>query len=279
VKFYKRDPDAALSGMAELTLQERGAYNTIIDLLYSRDGDLRDDDDMLRRCMGCHGNEWRAVKSRLIAKRKIWVEGGFLKAKRVDDVLQEAAEFSETQRKRAGKRWETAGKQPGNAEETPSKRPGKVEKTQTNQTTDDARARMLSTPTPTPIVKRDTSVSPKKATRIPPDWHLSQAELVFAESEGLSEIEAGVEADQFRDYWRGASGQKATKMDWPATWRNWVRNAVKRRPQKRSTGNGKSSHLMRMADDIDQRAEADSQMDHGEGAGDAVSFLPARDFA
>ena len=26
MKFYKRNPDAALAGMAELTLQERGAY-------------------------------------------------------------------------------------------------------------------------------------------------------------------------------------------------------------------------------------------------------------
>ena len=36
LKWYKRDPDAALSGMFELTLEERGAYNTILDLIYSR---------------------------------------------------------------------------------------------------------------------------------------------------------------------------------------------------------------------------------------------------
>lgn len=145
MKFYKRDPDAALSGMAELTLQERGAYNTIIDLLYSRDGDLRDDDDMLRRCMGCHGNEWHAVKSRLIAKRKIWVECGFIKAKRVDDVLREAAEFSEIQRNRAAKRWETAGKHRGNGSEN-------------SKTTNDFNDRAIPltpTPTPTPAHTRE----------------------------------------------------------------------------------------------------------------------------
>lgn len=115
MKFYKRDPSAALAGMAELTLQERGAYNTIIDLLYDRDGDLRDDDDIMRRVLGCHGNEWKAVKLKLLAKGKIWVEDGFWKAKRVDDVLQEAAEFSETQR---GNALESAGKLAGNSPET-----------------------------------------------------------------------------------------------------------------------------------------------------------------
>ena len=38
VKWYKRDPNAALTGMASLTLEERGAYNTILDLIYAHDG-------------------------------------------------------------------------------------------------------------------------------------------------------------------------------------------------------------------------------------------------
>lgn len=114
MKFYKRDPNAALAGMADLTLQERGAYNTILDLLYSRDGILPDDDEMIRRTMGCHGNEWRSVKTKLIDKKKLWIEDGYLKANRVDSVLKEAGNFSETQRIRAGKRWEKEGISPSN---------------------------------------------------------------------------------------------------------------------------------------------------------------------
>jgi len=30
--------------------------------------------------------------------------------------------------------------------------------------------------------------------------------------------------DQFKDYWIAQSGQKGVKLDWFATWRNWVRN-------------------------------------------------------
>ena len=106
MKFYKRDPDRALAGMADLTLQERGAYNTILDALYSRDGVLRADDEMLRRLLGCHGNEYRAVKSKLMGCGKIWIEGGYVKAKGVETTLEEALDVSEKQRKNARKRWE-----------------------------------------------------------------------------------------------------------------------------------------------------------------------------
>jgi len=38
--------------------------------------------------------------------------------------------------------------------------------------------------------------------------------------------------DQFKDYWTSVAGQKGIKLDWFATWRNWVRstNAPKQNP-------------------------------------------------
>ena len=38
--------------------------------------------------------------------------------------------------------------------------------------------------------------------------------------------------DQFKDYWIAQAGQKSVKLDWFATWRNWVRstNAPKQNP-------------------------------------------------
>ena len=38
LKWYKRDPRAALAGMMKLTLEECGAYNKILDLIYLRGG-------------------------------------------------------------------------------------------------------------------------------------------------------------------------------------------------------------------------------------------------
>lgn len=104
--WYKRDPDAALAGMMELTLVERGAYNSIIDLLYSRDGNVPDDDLLVARMIGCHWREWKAVKARLVARGKLRLEGGKITANRVQEALKEAADFSQEQSKRAAKRWQ-----------------------------------------------------------------------------------------------------------------------------------------------------------------------------
>ncbi len=103
VKFYKRDPDRALAGMAELTLKQRGAYNSILDLLYSRDGDLPDDDARIARMISCHWREWKSVKRDLIAAGKIWSEGGKIHARRVQETIKNAASFAQEQRKKASR--------------------------------------------------------------------------------------------------------------------------------------------------------------------------------
>lgn len=36
-----------------------------------------------------------------------------------------------------------------------------------------------------------------------------------------------LEMKAFQDYWNSKAGQNAIKMDWSATWRNWIRNAMK----------------------------------------------------
>lgn len=77
------------------------------------------------------------------------------------------------------------------------------------------------------------SRAPTQGTRIPEDFSLTDERLYCAISKGLSRSEAEEELEKFLDYWRAVPGQKGRKADWDATWRNWVRNAVKfRQPPK-----------------------------------------------
>jgi hypothetical protein len=59
----------------------------------------------------------------------------------------------------------------------------------------------------------------KRATRIPPDF----------EPKPEPEAEAGIDRQKelanFRDYWTAKAGKDAAKLDWQATWRQWVRKA------------------------------------------------------
>lgn len=84
LKWYKRDPDAALSGMMGLSLEERGAYNTVLDLIYTRDGNLPDDDRFVSGWLGVDVRVWRRIKNRLLDLDKLYLEAGFLRNRRAD---------------------------------------------------------------------------------------------------------------------------------------------------------------------------------------------------
>ena len=68
---------------------------------------------------------------------------------------------------------------------------------------------------------------------MPTDWRLPKSWGDWAIAEGVPDQAARAEADRFRDYWLGVSGQKGVKLDWEATWRNWVRKWISDQPQKK----------------------------------------------
>ena len=71
----------------------------------------------------------------------------------------------------------------------------------------------------------------KRGSRLPQDWFLTKAMGDWATQE-RPDLDARQVAEQFKDYWVAQAGQKGVKLDWDATWRNWVRNtkAVKPNP-------------------------------------------------
>ena len=82
----------------------------------------------------------------------------------------------------------------------------------------------------------DTARAPRgqrRASRLPasfvPDWD-------FAAGLGFGSAEAAIEFDKFRDYWTAKAGRNATKLDWAATWRNWMRNAGRPALPPRASG-------------------------------------------
>ena len=71
----------------------------------------------------------------------------------------------------------------------------------------------------------------KRGSRLPQDWFLTKSMGDWATQE-RPELDVRQVAEQFKDYWFAQAGQKGVKLDWDATWRNWVRNtkAVKPNP-------------------------------------------------
>jgi uncharacterized protein YdaU (DUF1376 family) len=91
------------------------------------------------------------------------------------------------------------------------------------------------TPTPTPTPKKNPSGS-GRGSRLPPEWEPGEDGFAFASAQGLANGRAQAEFEKFRDFWAAKAGQGATKADWQAAWRSWVRKAIEMAPTVRRVG-------------------------------------------
>lgn len=66
------------------------------------------------------------------------------------------------------------------------------------------------------------------ANRLPIDFNLTEDRKAYATAQGIDPART---FENFRDYWTAASGAKARKHDWDATWRMWCRNQSERKIQ------------------------------------------------
>lgn len=105
--WHPREHRAALDGMLMLTLEERGAYNTLLDLIYDRAGPIPDDSRWLAGWMGVSLKRWSTIRASLLVKDKIFA----VNLNGVDSLMnQRAAEEIEKQAKLHRNSRETGAK-------------------------------------------------------------------------------------------------------------------------------------------------------------------------
>ena len=69
----------------------------------------------------------------------------------------------------------------------------------------------------------------QRGSRLAQDWVLTKSLGEWAQAE-RPDLDVRLVAEQFKDYWIAQPGQKGVKLDWSATWRNWVRNSKAAKP-------------------------------------------------
>lgn len=225
--MYPADFEADTS---HLTLEEDGAYNRLLRLMWMTPGcSLPDDTKWIARRMRVDLDTYERVISPLLEeffKRS----GGRVFSPRL---REEFEKVSKTYLKRS-----EAGKRGGRPKVTESKE-------------NDVKAGLSrekagpKQPEPEPEEKEDNKLSSKKrGSRLPEDWSLPKAWGDWALSEGMLEFNVRREADKFRDYWTSRAGSGGVKLDWLAVWRNWVRKFLDEQPRKQAaSGSGKWGKL------------------------------------
>ena len=86
----------------------------------------------------------------------------------------------------------------------------------------------------------DDAKPKRRGTRIPNDFAVTSEMATWA-TQNVPLVDVVAETDRFRDYWTAVSGQRGTKLDWVATWRNWMRRA----DDDRTRGRRSQAQIMR----------------------------------
>lgn len=185
-----------------MAFELKATYSIILDMIYMQGGNLPDDARYISGILGVSVRKWNTLRSGLIDSGKIQVIGEFLTNYRAVSEIETLSKFQYNQREKASKPRKNNGLDKATAEPKPSHTE------------------------PEPEVKIEANASPKKrGTRLPDDWVLPRDWGAWAVDEGWPENVIRLEAEKFRDYWHSAPGQKGVKLNWLATWRNWMRNS------------------------------------------------------
>lgn len=93
--WYRRFPDNFIGGTVGLSLEEKGAYSLILDLMYVRGGPIPDEPRYIAGVCNCSVRKWTAIRQRLIDVGKIVVADGYLVNGRAQSEMAKADEVAE----------------------------------------------------------------------------------------------------------------------------------------------------------------------------------------
>lgn len=219
--------DAYFADTRHLTTIQHGAYMLMLMTAWRSTGCfLPDDDNYLARICGMDKRTWLANKTTLLAfwKRdslQNWVQGRLL----------DERNFVKDKRNKNAVAGKASALKRLNRDSTDVQPEGQHEGQQMGQ----QMPNITSTPTPTltPIKEKEDTKKylpkEKRAARLPDDFKPDASCHAVAAKRQFTADQKKTEFEKFKDYWRGKAGAAGTKLDWQATFRNWLRNAT---PQK-----------------------------------------------
>ena len=220
--------DAYLGDTTHLTTIEHGAYLLLLISMWRAGGTLPDDDRLLAKYVHTTPAQWARISTNVRPFFK--AAEGRISQGRLSDELKAVKQNSKRQSDRVKARWLKTKYTGGTAVIPDAYR---------NDTT-------LPLPLTSKIKEEEAKASFKKkavGTRLPMDWFLPKDWGDWAVSQGWIEDDIRDQADRFRDHWHGKSGANATKLNWLATWRNWLRVAKDRKPKLTAINGGINDRL------------------------------------
>lgn len=221
MNYYPFHVGDYLAHTAHLEPMEDLAYRRLLDAYYLGDGPLIGSPDQIARRIRLRGHE--SIVAQVLSEFFDGDESAW-SHKRCDTEIAKYQAMREGGRNGAAKRWPkgvdrgaigglslTYSPPNSNQNQNQNQEPEK------DQDQEQMRPAVADAPASKPEAKA------KQGTRLPADWSPSPAMAAWAANE-RPDLDIPRTADRFRDYWLAKPGADGRKLDWDATWRNWVRN-------------------------------------------------------
>lgn len=239
MNFYRHHIGDYRRDTMHLSLVEHGAYRQLLDLYYLQEQKLSTDVDNICRKICARSAEERAAVETVLAEFFVLTAEGYTHRRCEEELAAMTDLTGDYEERRANERERKRRHRERRAELFAQLRDkGIVPKW---DVTTAELERLLSADQPTPVTSPETGQgqakdgdgtanqypvptthSRQRGSRLPSDWKPSAEDVAYLQSK-RPDLSLEDTAESFRDYWVSVPGAKGVKLDWAATWRNWVK--------------------------------------------------------
>ena len=228
--YQKNIGDYRIATM-HFSLLEHGIYNQLLDWYYLDETPIPKDNRTLFRRLSAKSEEEQQAVLDVLKEMFEETESGWVQKRVEREITQYRAKAE--QARAAGK---LGGRPPKKGIGSDDNRDGSENKAVAKPTAN----RKPLTVNQEPIVGDAEPPAPPtpgaaRGTRLPKDWQLPDDWKQYC-LDNRPDLDPNSVAESFRDFWVSKPGAGACKLDWLATWRNWVRGQALTPGNKRSSG-------------------------------------------
>ena len=218
--YFKRNIGEYHKKAGKLNMMQHGAYTLLMDACYDREK-FPTLDDAIDWCWASSAEEIAAVE--FVLRKFFTLIDGVYVQNRISEEIQQYHDkalinkeiaINREQAKRDRKARTVVDPYTNEHEPAPKQETRTIKQETVNKIKE--------------LVPQQAAAPKKRATRLPDDWrpdreYWEAAQLI---NKDLTQDWFVQVAHKFKDYWIAKSGKDATKADWLATWRNWIRREV-----------------------------------------------------
>jgi uncharacterized protein YdaU (DUF1376 family) len=220
--YYKRNIGDYAKKAGRLSMLQHGSYTLLIDSCYDRER-FPTFDEAIEWTWASTNEEIEAVT--FILRKFFTLENGLYIQNHIKEDLDDFhAKAATNQRialdREAKRKKNNTNRVPVVNEPPPNHKPRTI-----NQE-------------PLTINQEPVKIEKHRGSRLPANWVAPQEYIEFCEQE-RKDLDPIAMQNKFRDYWCAVAGKGGVKLDWLATWRNFVR--AERINQARALPNGYES--------------------------------------